>query len=66
VKALGETQTVEQYEKIDSINALVSGLQRLWRGREERFVLVLDGIDKQRGASSTLLPALARVGDVVC
>lgn len=30
-----------------------------------KFVLVLDGIDKQREAPPTLLSALARLGDVV-
>lgn len=31
-----------------------------------KFVLVLDGIDKQREAPHTLLSALARLGEVVC
>lgn len=30
-----------------------------------RFVLVFDGIDRQRDAPNTLLPALARMGEVV-
>lgn len=30
-----------------------------------RFVLVFDGIDKQRDPPSTLLPALARLGEIV-
>jgi origin recognition complex subunit 5 len=32
---------------------------------EEKFVLVLDGVDKQREAPPTLLPALARLGEFV-
>lgn len=32
---------------------------------EDRFVLVLDGVDRQREASGTLLPALARLGNMV-
>jgi origin recognition complex subunit 5 len=32
---------------------------------KSRFVLVLDGIDKQRDAPPTLVPALARMGEVV-
>lgn len=32
----------------------------------KKFVLVLDGIDKQREAPYTLLPALARLGEMVC
>jgi origin recognition complex subunit 5 len=31
----------------------------------EKFVVVLDGIDRQREASHTLLAALARLGEVV-
>lgn len=31
-----------------------------------KFVLVLDGIDRQREAPPTLLPALARMGEIVC
>ncbi|KAL2868702.1 uncharacterized protein BJX67DRAFT_371109 [Aspergillus lucknowensis] len=31
----------------------------------QKFVLVLDGIDKQREAPPTLLPALARLGEVI-
>lgn len=30
-----------------------------------KFVLVLDGVDRQREAPGTLLPALARLGDMV-
>jgi origin recognition complex subunit 5 len=32
---------------------------------KDKFVLVLDGIDRQRDAPPTLLPALARMGEVV-
>jgi hypothetical protein len=34
-------------------------------GRKGRFVLVFDGIDQQRDAPPTLLPALARLGEIV-
>jgi hypothetical protein len=33
--------------------------------RKKRFVLVFDGIDRQRDAPPTLLPALARLGEIV-
>ena len=33
--------------------------------RKQRFVLVFDGIDRQRDAPPTLLPALARLGEAV-
>lgn len=32
---------------------------------KRRFVLVFDGIDKQREAPPTLIPALARMGELV-
>ncbi len=35
------------------------------RGPRWRFVLVLDSIDKQRDAPATLLPALARLSEMV-
>lgn len=34
-------------------------------GGKQRFVLVFDGIDCQRDAPPTLLPALARLGEIV-
>lgn len=34
--------------------------------KESRFVLVFDGIDRQRDAPPTLLPALARLSEIVC
>ncbi|KAI1139835.1 origin recognition complex subunit 5 C-terminus-domain-containing protein [Hypoxylon sp. FL0543] len=35
------------------------------RGNEWRFVLVFDGIDRQREAPPTLLPALARLAEII-
>ena len=52
--------------RIDSVNALVVNLQRMLQGRNEQLILVLDGIDKQRGLNNNTLPALARLSDVVC
>lgn len=49
--------------RCETVNALVAHLEQLV-GRE-KFVLVLDGIDKQREASPMLLPALARLSEVV-
>ncbi|KAK3700668.1 hypothetical protein LTR37_015857 [Vermiconidia calcicola] len=46
------------------MSALVVHLERLLRGKE-KFVLVFDGVDKQREAPPTLLPALARLGEFV-
>ncbi|KAK3719628.1 hypothetical protein LTR37_004165 [Vermiconidia calcicola] len=55
----------EQYNgRCEDMSALVVHLERLLRGRG-KFVLVFDGVDKQREASPTLLPALARLGEFV-
>lgn len=40
-------------------------LKYLDRGKDWRFVLVFDAIDRQREAPSTLLPALARLSEIV-
>ena len=50
--------------RCENLSALVIHLQRLLKS-EEKFVLVLDGVDKQREAPPTLLPALARLGEFV-
>ncbi|GIZ37068.1 hypothetical protein CKM354_000053100 [Cercospora kikuchii] len=50
--------------RCENISALVVHLQKLLE-RQEKFVLVLDGIDEQRDAPPTLLPALGRLGEVV-
>lgn len=36
------------------------------RPKDFRFVLVFDGIDRQREAPATLIPALARLSEIVC
>jgi origin recognition complex subunit 5 len=65
LNALGRGESAEQYDRIDSMNALVGGLEKLFRQREERLILVLDGVDKQRGLGPTILPSLARMVDLV-
>lgn len=52
--------------RTDSVNALSVNLQRLLQGHHEKLILVLDGIDRQRGLNNNTLPALARLSDVVC
>ncbi|EMC96279.1 hypothetical protein BAUCODRAFT_69523 [Baudoinia panamericana UAMH 10762] len=51
-------------DRCENVSALVVNLQRLLDGRG-KFALVLDGVDKQREPSPTLLPALARLGEVI-
>lgn len=53
-----------RYTRCENTSALVVQLQRLLRG-VEKFVLVFDGIDHQREAPATLLPALARFNEFV-
>ena len=50
--------------RCESISAFVVELQRILEGRE-KFILVFDGIDRQREAAPTLLPAIARLGEIV-
>lgn len=50
--------------RCESISAFVVELQQLLEGRG-RFILVFDGIDRQREAVPTLLPAMARLGEMV-
>lgn len=54
------------YSRCENISALAAQLQRLLESREGHFTLVFDGIDRQREAPPTLLPALARFGELVC
>lgn len=56
---------MDRYDKLDSINAIGSNLRRLLQQRKEKLVVILVGADQQRGATPTLFPALARLGDLV-
>lgn len=47
------------------LDGLLSGSSGTGTGDGNKFVLVLDGVDRQREAPGTLLPALARLGDMV-
>ena len=51
--------------RCESISAFFVELQELLAGKE-KFILVFDGIDRQREAAPTLLPAIARLGETVC
>lgn len=50
--------------RCESISAFVALLQQVLEGRG-KFILVLDGIDRQREPAPTLLPAMARLGEMV-
>lgn len=51
--------------RCESISTFVVQLQQLI-ARGGKVILVFDGIDRQRDAAPTLLPAIARLGEVVC
>ena len=53
------------YARTENLSSLAVALGRMLDGKS-KFVLVLDGIDNQREAPPTLLPALARFGETVC
>lgn len=53
------------YARTENLNSLLVNLQRMLEGRSGKFVLVFDGIDAQREAPPTLIPALARFGEMV-
>ncbi|KAL9097728.1 MAG: hypothetical protein Q9165_000054 [Trypethelium subeluteriae] len=65
VAALPESETdTSTYSRCENLSALAAQLQRLLEGHE-KFFLVLDGVDRQRDAPTTLFPALARLGEMV-
>ena len=50
--------------RCESISAFLVELQTLLAAKE-KFILVFDGIDRQRETAPTLLPAIARLGETV-
>jgi origin recognition complex subunit 5 len=69
VEALSELSNTEVdsslYGRCENLSALQVHLERILQG-QARFTLVFDGIDQQREAPPTLIPALARFGETVC
>ena len=63
--ALGAEADAEAFDRLDSVNALAVNLEKLFRGKNEKVVLVLDEVEEQARAGGCLLPALARLGDLV-
>ena len=51
--------------RCEHLSALAVHLHALLEKQPQKFVLVLDGIDKQRDAPPTLLPALARISESI-
>lgn len=50
--------------RCESLSSLTSSLEQLLEG-QDKFVLVLDGIDEQREAPPTMLLALIRLGQII-
>ncbi|KAB8212453.1 hypothetical protein BDV34DRAFT_208221 [Aspergillus parasiticus] len=71
LEALGKRDEWENYgkgrcEHVSTLAVLLSECLASRSGKAmEKFVLVLDGIDKQREAPQTLLSALARLGEII-
>ncbi|KFY54100.1 hypothetical protein V497_07982 [Pseudogymnoascus sp. VKM F-4516 (FW-969)] len=51
--------------RCENLAQLAVLLGKMLEGGKGRFVLVFDGVDKQRDAPPTLVPALARLGEVI-
>ncbi|OBT80207.1 hypothetical protein VF21_00567 [Pseudogymnoascus sp. 05NY08] len=60
--AVGWEETPGRCENLAQLAVL---LGKMLEGGKGRFVLVFDGVDKQRDAPPTLVPALARLGEVI-
>lgn len=66
-KALGHRGSLGRCENLSVLAVEIGKLLEGWTPAEDdkqRFVLVFDGIDKQKDAPPTLLPALARMGEL--
>lgn len=60
----GETINSLELPRCDSLNALQICLENILCS-QEKFILVFDGIDKQRDVPPTTIPALSRLGEYV-
>lgn len=67
LEALGRQDEWEKFGKgrCEHVSTLAVLLGECLGSTDGKFVLVLDGIDKQREAPQTLLSAVARLGEVV-
>jgi origin recognition complex subunit 5 len=63
-KLLGSDTNSLPHARCENLNVLVNQLERILQGKP-RFILVFDGIDRQREAAPTLMPALARFASFV-
>ncbi len=65
-RALGSAKIVGRCENLAQLAVKIGKLVEDWTAPEQRrLVLVFDGIDHQKDAPPTMLPALARLGEIV-
>lgn len=64
-QANGITVDPAKLPRNDSLNALQANLETLLSTVKQKVMLMLDAIDRQKDAPSTLLPALSRLGEYV-
>lgn len=67
-RALDQRDYNSRCENMSQLAVELGKLIERYRDEDEqgrRFVLVFDGIDKQRDPPGTLFPALARLGEIV-
>ena len=60
----GKETAIDVDGRCDSISVFVAQMQRILEGKG-KFIVVFDGIDSQREAFPTLIPAIARLGEIV-
>jgi origin recognition complex subunit 5 len=60
----GSSNGAVSQPRCDSVNSLANHLEKLL-ALVPKFVLVFDGIDRQKEATPILFPGLARLGDIV-
>ncbi|KFY45793.1 hypothetical protein V494_00754 [Pseudogymnoascus sp. VKM F-4513 (FW-928)] len=65
VCAVADAVGRESAGRCENLAQLAVLLGKMLEGGKGRFVLVFDGVDKQRDAPPTLVPALARLGEVI-
>jgi origin recognition complex subunit 5 len=66
-QALGSTGNTARCENLAQLAVEMGKLVEGWDATNpnRRLILVFDGIDRQREAPPTMLPALARLGEIV-